>query len=506
MRNRSPLFNIISNSLLLFFIALLWYAFAPTPLGGRASYVIIDGNSMEPGFHTGDLVILTKASSYNIGDIVSYHDPRMNARIIHRIIGIQDGRFIMKGDNNNWIDTTHPLQSEILGKKYIYLPKVGKWVKWLRVPLNMSLIVGLFGGGIIYSMTVQTKNTQNRRRQKTSKSTGSYFAVPLYLLGIISMFFLASTVFSFSKSLLKGADKIAYTESGVFSYTASGTPNAYDSGNAVSGEPVFLKLTCNLNLDYKFAFISAQPENISGIYHLLAIVRDQRSGWQRTLQLTPDSSFTGIAFNNQASLDICRIISMVKSVEAETGVQSGSYSLQIISNVTVRGKVSGQQFLDTFDHPLTFQFDNSRLYINNFDPKNDPFHKTTQKLIPNPSMTDNTISILKFKFPVKVIRLISIVGLVVSSTGLLLLAMYYDKLSKLDKAMYIKLKYGSMIIDVSISGPDNVKMVIDVGSMEELISLATRQNSLILHMEREKKHYYLIENEGTIYRYSFINS
>ena len=188
------------------------------------------------------------------------------------------------------------------------------------------------------------------------------------------IFFLVATIFSFSKPILKGADKIAYSKSGVFSYTASGTQNAYDSGNAISGEPVFLKLTCNLNLDYQFTFVSTQPEGISGIYHLIAVVSDKRTGWQRTLQLTPNSSFTGNSFSNQASLDICRIVSMVRNVEMETGVQSGSYNLEIISNVTVRGKVSGQQFMDNFEHPLDFQFDNTRLYMDKVDPKNDPFH------------------------------------------------------------------------------------------------------------------------------------
>ncbi len=271
----------------------------------------------------------------------------------------------------------------------------------------------------------------------------------------------------------------------------------------VSGEPVFLKLTCNLNLDYQFTFISAQPEEISGIYHLIAVVRDQRTGWQRTLQLTPDSSFDGIAFKNQASLDICRIVSMVRNVETETGVQSSSYNLEIISNVTLRGKLSGQQFMDTFEHPLNFQFDNTRLYMDKVDPKNDPFHLTKEKMVPNPLMVDNSLQVLKFRPTIKVIRIFSVIGLLLSSMGLLYLGMYYNELSKKDRAMYIKLKYGHLIVDVSISGPDNVKLVIDIKSIEELVNIASRQNSLILHMEREKKHYYFIENEGTVYRYSF---
>ena len=46
----------VLNGFLLFFLAAgIWILLAPTQLGGQVSYVIIDGNSMEPGFYFGDL-------------------------------------------------------------------------------------------------------------------------------------------------------------------------------------------------------------------------------------------------------------------------------------------------------------------------------------------------------------------------------------------------------------------------------------------------------------------
>jgi signal peptidase I len=53
-------FNTKSFSAALGFIAivLVWIFFAPVQIGGQAFYVIINGNSMEPNFHWGDLVVL----------------------------------------------------------------------------------------------------------------------------------------------------------------------------------------------------------------------------------------------------------------------------------------------------------------------------------------------------------------------------------------------------------------------------------------------------------------
>ncbi len=70
-------------------LAAIWLAFAPANLGGQVSYVLVNGISMEPGFHTGDLAIMRLATNYQVGDIVAYADAQMNANVIHRIIGIE---------------------------------------------------------------------------------------------------------------------------------------------------------------------------------------------------------------------------------------------------------------------------------------------------------------------------------------------------------------------------------------------------------------------------------
>src|SRR5208337_2550623 len=90
------------NILLVAGMAAIWMLFAPVKLGGQVSYVLVDGISMLPNFHTGDLVLVRQASAYQVGDVVTYHDPLMNADIIHRIIGQQGDHFVLKGDNNTW--------------------------------------------------------------------------------------------------------------------------------------------------------------------------------------------------------------------------------------------------------------------------------------------------------------------------------------------------------------------------------------------------------------------
>jgi signal peptidase I len=144
--------SILFNLILFMGLVIVWIAFAPAKIGGQASYVMVNGISMEPNYHTGDLVIVRKAETYQVGDVITYRDAEMGAYVIHRIIGIEQGQFIIKGDNNSWIDAYQPTVDEIVGKQWVYAPKAGIAMQWLRKPINLSLTIVLLGGVFMSSM------------------------------------------------------------------------------------------------------------------------------------------------------------------------------------------------------------------------------------------------------------------------------------------------------------------------------------------------------------------
>ena len=207
-------FTVISIALLI----AIWIFFAPVNLGGQATYVIVDGISMEPNFHLGDLAIVRKSSSYQIGDVVTYHDPQLNVNIIHRIIGLNQNRFVIKGDNNSWIDDYQPTRDKIIGKLWIYVPKLGQAFVWLRVPLNMALTIGLLGGILMASITIKP----SRRDKGKSTSSGNFGGMPegpLYVIGFLFLAFLGLTIFTFTRPLTSTGDNIQYQQEGFFFYS-----------------------------------------------------------------------------------------------------------------------------------------------------------------------------------------------------------------------------------------------------------------------------------------------
>ena len=144
---------------------LFWLNFAPTRLGGDSIYVVTSGISMDPRFHTGDLAILRPASSYKIGEIVGYKSPRIGI-VMHRIIGEKKGHFLMKGDNNNFVDEYHPAPSDVVGRLWLHVPKVGRLINSQRGRETTVLVAAAAMGGII---GVPAERERRRRRTKTRR-------------------------------------------------------------------------------------------------------------------------------------------------------------------------------------------------------------------------------------------------------------------------------------------------------------------------------------------------
>lgn len=136
-----------------------WFALlAPRSIGGPAGYVLVSGQSMEPTMHTGDLVITRKQNRYEVGDTVAYRvpkgEPGEGAQVIHRIVGgSAEAGYVTRGDNNDKDDFWYPKPGDIVGERYVLIPKAGMLIAELRSPVGLAAIAGLLtawavlGGG-----------------------------------------------------------------------------------------------------------------------------------------------------------------------------------------------------------------------------------------------------------------------------------------------------------------------------------------------------------------------
>ncbi len=491
--------SIFGNLTLFIGLAVIWIAFGPVKVGGQASYVMVNGISMEPNYHTGDLIIVRKEGTYQVGDVVAYRDAQMGAYIIHRIIGARQDQFIMKGDNNSWIDGYQPAHDEILGKQWIYAPKAGITMQWLRKPINLSLAIVLLGGFFMTSMI--TKPPKGKKGKSSSPVSGGMLEGALYLLGFLFLGFLGLAIFAFIRPSTRTANGIQYQQMGNYAYSATGTPGVYDTETVHSGEPVFPKLSCFLNIGFTYNILGNQLQNISGSHQMFARVMDQPSGWQRTLPLITQTAFTGASYSSTAVLDLCQLETMVNLAENETELHTSTYTVEIVTNVAFNANASGQMVADTFEPVLTFRYDRVHLYLANTNGDSDPMLITKDGLADNPNMQANTLSLPGWKPTVDFIRVFALLGLGISLGGLVLMGLYIFNTVRQSEEALIRLRYSSVLVDVYEKNLEPTSTTIDVTSMDDLAKLAERQGTMILHMTSNFLHYYLVQNNGTTYRY-----
>jgi signal peptidase len=143
-------------------LVLVW----PQSLGGKVAYVKVDGHSMDPTFHLGDLALVERQSTYRIGDPVAYRIPAdefgAGAIVIHRLVG-GDGvhGYVTKGDNRTVKDEWHPRDSDIVGRVRFDIPRAGIWLGTLTRPIYMGAFVASL---TVLVMLLPSGDRRSRRR------------------------------------------------------------------------------------------------------------------------------------------------------------------------------------------------------------------------------------------------------------------------------------------------------------------------------------------------------
>ena len=121
----------------------LWFGL-PQALGGRADWVMVTGTSMLPRFHTGDLVLVERRSSYHVGQVVAYRIRKGEIGaghvVIHRIVG-GNGRtgWTLQGDNRTAPDLWHPTNADVLGAKTLRIPDAWFVLRIFHMPVLLAL-------------------------------------------------------------------------------------------------------------------------------------------------------------------------------------------------------------------------------------------------------------------------------------------------------------------------------------------------------------------------------
>jgi signal peptidase I len=511
--------KLVASGLGLIALVCLWFYFAPVGLGGSTSYVDTDGISMEPRFHTGDLVLVRSQSSYHVGEIVAYHSTVFHTVVLHRIIGRAGARYVFKGDNNNFSDFEHPAGSQLIGALWLHIPGAGGRLASLRSPALVGALVGF--GMFLFAGAAFTQRQRRRRRQRRAAENAQRSqrrmpqrsaepVVGVLAIGLVALLpFVALAVLAFTRTptaLLPS--NIPYKQSGTVSYSANAAPGpAYPGNRAVTGDPLFTHVISVVKLRFGYLFHAAAAHSLAGKASLYATVAST-SGWQRTLELGRPTYFRGDRALVTATLDLSSLLALLRRLETTTAV-SGSYTLTLVPRVNATGNLDVLPLRTTFSPQI--QFSLSQLEVQPVvaaggspapgQSPASPFAPSASGSVTGRRYQPLFVSLEVARLSVATARKIALGAIAVIVCALLAMVAFVRPRLR-DESAAIRARYGRLLIPVARVWQRPGAAVIDVEDMEALVRIAERYDRSVLHETSDEGEAFWVTDESGQFRYA----
>lgn len=513
-------------------LGLFWINFAPPHLGGDSIYVVTSGISMEPRFHTGDLAVLRPAASYQVGEIVGYRSPQFGI-VLHRIIGEKEGHFYMKGDNNNFVDSYHPAPSDVVGRLWLHVPKIGRLI---NTPRNREVGVLVLATGMTGAIGVPIERERRRRRRNARRGVDSTHEVKslrpppaprkggravgvlgapgqitAFIICVVAIAALTLAAFSFTRSMATTTtENLAYQQAGTWTYSAPARGDVYANSVATTGQPLFTAVAPVAKIGFTYRLTSALPTRVSGRGGIVAVLTSS-DGWSHTLGLGPTKAITNNSTDLTGTLNLPAINSYLASIASQTGQASGtslSYTLTLEPIVKVSGVLGGSPLPpESFNPPLIFSLQSNEAQLN----LTQNGAAATLAQLTQPSSLGQvhvsrsvpaTLTILGVHPSIATSRRVSLGALLASLVALLIMGIILRRAHRAAESDRIAARYGSILVAVERPSALGEARSVRVASIEDLVRIAEHQGRMILHCEDVSGRDYFVQDSSLTYLYS----
>ena len=502
---------------LLVSVALLafgWWLLGPVQLGGPTGYAVVNGSSMEPHLERGDLVLVRTRDSYGVGDVVLYEDHESGARVLHRIVAVRGGRFVTKGDNNDFRDPVRPAPDDVLGELWVSVPGAGGAVTWLKQPVHLAILLvilaflGFSGGGEVTRRrraggrpVVALPDPSRPDARPEALPTGSTLVVAggvsLLVFGCLALF-----AWTANETASRTVPSL-YTHEGAFSYHAAAEPDpVYPSGVVTTGAPVFTRLVDDLDLAFRYRLSTRVPaDRLRGTIALDAVVSDT-SGWTRTLPVAPSRRFSGAAATAAGTFDVQAFEELVESARALTEAPLASITVNVHPVVHVTGTVGETPVDESFAPVLALSYDGTTLRpvpARDAEPDAAPPYDPRREVSGRETVT-TSLGLGPLSLGVADARRIALLGILVSLVVVGLGGLLATRARNDGSAERIARKYGTRIVPARATVPAE-RWVTEIDDMDALVRIADAYERVILHVVENGEDVYLVDDGVAVYRY-----
>ncbi len=481
-----------------------WIFFAPTQLGGSVDYVVIDGDSMEPLLHADDLSLVRHSDEYRVGDVAAYHSPKLGRTVLHRIKAIEDGRYVFKGDNNNFIDPERPTRAALIGTLQMNIPSAGRAFRFVAGPLGAAVVAAVIAAIVAMNAPRRRRNENRMVETAEPESTLGNLIRPnrrmLFAAGVAFVLFAGLSFSAFTRDPYRVVTRpVSYEHEGTFGYEARVDKGSVTGRTAGNGQPIYFSLSDQLDTRFRYHFSAEEKHSVSGKGRLVTRLESD-TGWARTVETGSVRSIKKGRLELSQRVDLGLVRDLLRKVQTETGVSASFYFLTFSADLGITGRVAGQQLADDFSPSLRLQVDDSQLILQQAQPgeTGDALAPTQSGSVQVERSQPNAISLLWLSFDVEPTRIVAAAGLSLSLLALILFGWVYLRALRGDEKARFEALYGDFIVRVK---PGQITEAIEVESMEALVRLAGSYDAMILHEQDGASNAYFVLDQGRAYCY-----
>ncbi|KHL05232.1 signal peptidase I [Sinomonas humi] len=466
-------------------------------VSGQARVVVTHGVSMNPVYYQGDLVVVARAETYKVGDIVAYHVHGGSVVALHRIIGGNADGFTIKGDNNQSTDIDHPTSAQIIGKAILHVPQAGTALKALASPPVLSLAAFALLGG---STRALTRRRRRRARRKTAMSRHLDTAAPerpRALAGLLRQPFRPWAGAAAAAAVLSAAlgawawtgpagpaapGTTAQGQSMSFSYTAPVHQSpAYDGTTVSSPDPVFRRVLAGA---ITVAYTYHGPSGTIGVDAQLS----NAGGWHTTIPLTAPAPFAGTAHSGTVQLDLSVLEARAEAAAVASGTQASPVTVAVVPTVHAAGT----------DYSPALRLTLTPLQLSLADAASLTSQAPAAAASP---ASQRKLTLGAWSLTAVAARPLSGGVFAAALLALAALAVAGRRRGPVGEAEEIRGRWGSLLVPVHPMPTPLGRAVVDVADFATLARLAERYGLLVLHWSRSGVETFLVNDESTAYRY-----
>lgn len=499
---------------------LVWLFAAPVSMGGVLYATAVSGTSMEPTVRTGDLVVLEVRDHYRAGDVVAYQNPAVAHTFLHRIVGVRDGQYAIRGDRNRWLDPGRIVRSDIAGAMVFRIPDGGALVTWLQVPLHggavaaaVTALVAAAGGGTAVRRRRRRRrrpgiapppDAGRRRRRLPAARRARTLAVEV-LAATLLLASAAGLAALLRLPAMDGGRTAVYRQSAALTYSADvPTSAAYPGGSVRTGDPVYLAIVRNLDLRFDYRFATLAPDRVSVRAKLFASVSDQ-DGWRHGVRLATSTSTSGDQVVVRARLSLASLRRLLADVQALTGVSQVSHVLTLKLRGAVAGTLAGRPIRARLSDPVSMQLDDVQLQMGTprtvGGAKLLAWRSDARRLIISPTQP-RRLTRAGIGLTVADARIVC-GGAALGAALVLSLSLYVRGRGprRADDNAIVRARHDGLIVPLAVL-PLLPSAPLDIRDMSSLVRIARRYDAVILQYAGEQGECFLVIDGEAVFRFA----